>query len=378
METSGTAPRVAVSAATAPELASLFGDDGPFVTVYLDTQAQTENAAQKTTVRWTNARRDLEEAGAPDAALAPIDTLIVDGAHTDGQTLAVISSPEGLLYVGHEPEPPKRDLARVAPLPSIGTLLEWRQQSPAHVVVLADRRGADIVAVRYEQPEIERQVETPADEPDLRKSAPGGWSQRRYQQRAENAWDATAEEVAAAVTKLAKRVDARFIAVAGDVRVVPMLRDALAPELQAKLVEVEGGRGQDGSDGAIAEQVVRCAATVAAEDTVAVLQKFREELGQHDRAADGVARTIEALQRAQVDILLVHDDPDDSRSVWFGPEAVHVATDAATLKAMGVDSPQEGRLVDVLIRSAFGTGAGVRIVPSGGGPTDGAGAILRF
>jgi hypothetical protein len=45
---------------------------------------------------------------------------------------------------------------------------------------------------------------------------------------------------------------------------------------------------------------------------------------------------------------------------------------------MGVDDPQEGRLVDVLIRAAFGTGAGVRIVPAGGPGKDGVGAILRF
>jgi hypothetical protein len=45
---------------------------------------------------------------------------------------------------------------------------------------------------------------------------------------------------------------------------------------------------------------------------------------------------------------------------------------------MGVDDPQEARLVDVAIRAAFVTGAAVRIVPSVGSVKEGMGAILRF
>jgi hypothetical protein len=45
---------------------------------------------------------------------------------------------------------------------------------------------------------------------------------------------------------------------------------------------------------------------------------------------------------------------------------------------MAVDEPRQGRLVDVAIRAAIGTGAGVWIVPRSGGPTDGVGAVLRW
>ena len=57
-----------------------------------------------------------------------------------------------------------------------------------------------------------------------------------------------------------------------------------------------------------------------------------------------------------------------------------MATEAATLKALGIDDVREGRLVDVAIRAAFGTRAVVRIIPSTGrnAPHDGIGAILRF
>lgn len=80
----------------------------------------------------------------------------------------------------------------------------------------------------------------------------------------------------------------------------------------------------------------------------------------------------------QVEVLLLHDDPEDGRMAWFGPEPVHVATSPEDLRAMGVDDPQRGRLGDVLVRAALGTGAGVRILPDAQDLTDGVGAVLRW
>jgi peptide subunit release factor 1 (eRF1) len=145
--------------------------------------------------------------------------------------------------------------------------------------------------------------------------------------------------------------------------------------------EVEGSRGPGAADAGldeIADEVVKLVATVAAEDTVEFLRQFKQEKGQHDLAAEGVAATIAALAAARVDVLLVHDDPDDDRTAWFGPEPGMVAETKATLADMGVEQPQEARLVDVAIRAAFTTGAAVRIVPSVSSVAEGIGAILRF
>jgi hypothetical protein len=89
---------------------------------------------------------------------------------------------------------------------------------------------------------------------------------------------------------------------------------------------------------------------------------------------------VAALQRAQVETLLVHDDPTDDRSLWFGPDGVHLSMAAGSLSELGVTSPQEGRLADVLIRAALATSSDVRIVPttSENGPTEDVGAILRW
>ena len=115
-----------------------------------------------------------------------------------------------------------------------------------------------------------------------------------------------------------------------------------------------------------------------ATDTVALLEKFREELGQDHRAADGPEATVAALAQAQVEVLLVHEDPDDDRRGYFGPDPTAVGLRATDVAALGVDKPSEAPLVDVAVRAALGTRAGIRVVPAGQAPTGGLGAILRW
>lgn len=360
------------------DLAAILAAPGPFATVYLGTAGAVEQAQDHVDVRWKNLRRELAASGAPDHVLDAIDPLTV-GAHEQGECLAVVANAGGVVYAAHEPDPPERDVARWAPLPYMAPLFEWRQSMPAHVVVRADREGADIIAFeRGRRTDVE---EAGGGRDPLHKAAPGGWSQRRFQQRAENVWEANAKDVADEVTKVAEETEARLVVVAGDVRAVQLLRENLPERLDRIVHEVEGQRALDsGSIEGIADDVVRLVATAVAEDTVALLAKFREERGQHDRASDGIRATVDALNQARVATLLVHDDPDDERTAWFGEDPVPIGLGADELKGFGLDTVEKGRLVDCLIRAATGTGAEVRIVPSTGpnGPSDGVGAILRY
>src|SRR5919199_6150554 len=144
MESSGTTPPGGQSPAEVPDIAAAFDGPGPFVTVYLGTEGAVEQAAQRNELRWKTLRRELDEAGAPAEALAAIDPLVPD-AHHLGRTLAVVADDGGVRLTRHEPEPPARDAGWVASLPRVGPLIEWAQSAIPHLVVLADRAGADIV-----------------------------------------------------------------------------------------------------------------------------------------------------------------------------------------------------------------------------------------
>ena len=108
------------------------------------------------------------------------------------------------------------------------------------------------------------------------------------------------------------------------------------------------------------------------------LERFREERGQKDHAADGPSATIAALNEARVEILLVPGDVNRTDSAWFGADPIPVALSAEALHQMGIKQPERGPLVDVLIRAALGTGAGVRIIPASSAPQNGIGALLRW
>jgi hypothetical protein len=61
-------------------------------------------------------------------------------------------------------------------------------------------------------------------------------------------------------------------------------------------------------------------AEVSARDTTALLEKLAEEQGQDDRGAEGVKATTATLAMAQVQVLLIHHDPADARTAWFGSD----------------------------------------------------------
>jgi len=372
MERTGVIPPGAVAA---PDLAGVLRAGGPFVTLYLATEAGIENAGPRSEQRWKTVRRDLAEAGAHEDVLAAVDGLVPE-AHLAGQTLAVIANQQGVLHVEHGPDGPPRDRAEVGPVPPLLPLLAIRQGFPAHLTVLADRTGADITVHRHGRPDLQR--EAGGDDFPIRQVGAGGWSQRRYQVRAENTWERNADDVAEEVTGLVDRHDARLVVLAGDVRALEMIRKALPSRISGLVAVVDGGRSGDGSGGAFADAVREQVTALVNRDVIDLLGKFREELGQDDRAADGPDETLAALSRAQVEVLVVAGSPGDERTALFGPEPNQVAREADILRAMGVDHPGTAPLVDVAVRAALGTGAAVEVVPAGDLPTGRLGAILRW
>ena len=372
METSGLVPDGFV---TAPELTEVIAASGPFASVYLTTESEVHDAAEQLARRWKTVRASLGEQGAYETVLEAIDA-VVDGAYQEGRGLGVIADGSGVLHVEHHSEPPATDTGQWGPLPALVPILEWHQSQPAYAAVLADRLGADLVGVRRHRPDTH--VEAGGKDYPMRKVGPGGWSQRRFQQRAENTWEHNADGVADELVALVDRVGASVVAVAGDVRAVQLLRQALPSQVDHLVHEIDGGRTADGSEEAVTAEIQRVLQEEVERTTEAVLAKFEEEQGQHDRATDGVGTTVSALAMGQVAGLLIDPAALGGRLGWFGPEPTQLATDGGALAAMGVSSPAQAPLTDVVVRAALGTGAGVRVVASDRAPGAGIGALLRW
>jgi hypothetical protein len=224
----------------------------------------------------------------------------------------------------------------------------------------------------------DREVRVEGEELHVTRSASGGWSQRRFQQRAENRWQQNAGAVAEALTRLVDQVHPRLVVVTGDVRAVQFLR-VQVPVRVSELLQVVDGE-YDSLDGALAK-AAPLVDLLEARDTTQVLAGFARELGQRDRAADEPAATLNALALARVETLLLQPGRG-AGSAWFGPllgRTTHLTPRA--LHAMGVDGPV-GRPWSTSPCAAAATGATVRLLadqlPSGCGPTGGIGALLRY
>jgi hypothetical protein len=370
METSAPVPPGAV---TAPELAEVALETGPFASIYLTTDAENDHAAQRSELRWKDLRRQLADEGTPPEVLDAVDPLVPD-AHLYGQCLSVIAWPGAPPHVEYQLEPPVADLGRWSAAPVLAPLIEWRQQSVPHVIVLADRQGADLVAVQRDRSEATVEVGT---DHDARKVAAGGWSQRRHQQRAENAWHHHAEAVADQVGALAGRIGARLVVLAGDPRALEMVEANLPKDLEGTVRRVSGGRASGSSLDTVADEATRLASQVSAADTRRLLEKLRQQEGEGVRAAHRTEEVLAALNEARVEVLFVPGDAAKGPTAFFGDAAVPVATSASVLEGLDAGRHKEAPLIDVAIRAALGTDAGIRVVPAWG-PDDELAALLRW
>ena len=352
------------------DLKKIVQREGPTATVVLAAPSATPDAGEQLDLRWRNARAHLERSGAADVELEQLDRAVEGLDHGEGAAFVLIANVGHPVWVEHLDDAVTRDLSVLDELPRLGAVIENRQRSIPHMVVLADRVGADVIAVDAGS-ELES-AEIGGSELHIHRGHPGGWSQRRFQQRAENRWEANAGEVADVVVEMANRVEPRFIAVAGDVRAVTFLLDQLPPSVAAISQKLDGQSSE-----LIADQTVRAAADVVARETVEALEAFKEAAGR-GRAAVGAAETLTALSEGRAATLLVHDDPDDDRTAAFDRSGLTCWIDDATLRSTRPEGAVAGRLVDVAIRSALLSDAAIRMVPGHAGPDDGLGALLRW
>ncbi len=102
-------------------------------------------------------------------------------------------------------------------LPALLPMLEVSQIDVPHIAVLVDRTGADIherhgVADPVDVDQVDGQ------ELHVHRSQPGGWSQKRFQTRAENTWEQNAKQAVDEI--MDAHPDVELIIVGGDVRAV--------------------------------------------------------------------------------------------------------------------------------------------------------------
>lgn len=367
------------------EVARLYQHAGPFATAYLDATRATERGAEEVRLRWQALRAELAAAGADEPTLAALSEAVEDD-RTPGEHGRVLVGADGqALLAAILPHAPIHPQARWAPLPHLVPYLAQLGPSIAHVVVVADRAGADVSAANAAMtsaavPVAPTSVEGSHDYP-LHKAPTVDWSERHFQQYVENNWAANAREVAATVGEQVHRVDARLVILAGDARARALLRvdlpRVLAPEVE--VIEVgEGSREAGLSQSELLDAVHGVLLQRDLREREQTLDRLRAGQG-HGLAVQGLGPVIEALRRAQVDTLVLVDQPASRVHAWVGPEPTQLARDSDDLRGLGVDTPQPDRLDAAMLRALAGTaGSLLTVPPEYLSLPDGVAAVLRY
>jgi len=255
-------------------------------------------------------------------------------------------------------------------------LVAQRNERIPWVRVLADRTGADVEGISAGGVPRHAHVKGGETYP-IRRVKPGAWSSPNYQREAMTTWKRNAGDAAAATAELADRVGAEVVVVAGDPFARTMLAAQLPARWQERMVQTDAGSRAAGADPAALDDVtVQVVAELAAARAAEDLDRF----GMQQGVGAGLDAVVTALQRGQVDTLLIVDDPSSTDELWVGSEPTEIAVNVEELSALPVGPPQRVRADAALLRALVGTDASATLLGADEAPglVDGVGAVLRY
>lgn len=369
-------------------LKPLLGRPAPFVTVHLDASPAEVAGESGPVERWRSVRRDLERAGAPATLLDEIGELVAtpDGRR-DAHGRVLVADAQGVVLDRVLRTAPAASRGTFGDVPALSPVVRTSEEAVGVLVVAVDRTGADLRWGDADDGEYRGPVTETVDggHDDVHKVRESGM-ERRGQTRAEDSWQRNAETVASVIDRRVRDKRPGLVVLTGDVRAVPLVRDALEQHARDLVVEVPGGGRGDGiHEESFATRVAQAVREHRVRRRAGHIERYREARGRGEGAVTGLDDVVEVLRRGQVDELLVSDTALGGllaeRTLWVGPLPLQLATSRSDLATIGVlDGDARELPADVaLLRAVVGQDAGVTFVEDGDVEVvDGVGAVLRW
>jgi len=199
---------------------------------------------------------------------------------------------------------PVENNVETGPTPALLSLARIVEDEPPYLVALFDQKHAQIMLVDHaaelQQVEIEAH-----DYP--RHQSQGGWSQRRYQMRADERIDAFIRTLAQETQKALTETGAASLVLAGNEQLTTSLRDELHPSVQERLAGTIR-LGNYVSDSDAIKETLPLAQQAEREREFSVVQRIENGAGPGGGSATDIEETLTALQAGQVMILAMNDD----------------------------------------------------------------------
>jgi hypothetical protein len=275
------------------------------------------------------------------------------------QGLVVVARSAGGVF---EPLPlglPVPNRMVTGPTPALLTLAQRSEDAPPYAVLLADQQQASLSLI--DRADRDHRVEIEGSGYP-RKQAQGGWSQKRFQNRADERIEAFVRATAEETRRVMDEAGIEILVLAGDEQITTSLRDALHGSIRERIVgdvrlDVTAGERE------LIEATLPIVERAEREREAEAVGRIQNGAGPGGGAVAGPVETLTALQAGQVMTLVMNDDfaapgwADFTFPVYGAgqPPAEHPAGgDAANV----VPVPLE----EELVRLALQTGAEIEIV----------------
>ena len=294
---------------------------------------------------------------------------------TTAQAIAIFASSGSELFEVIPLEAPIAEHALfISSVPHLYPLARVIENYPRYAAVMLDTNKARIFVFGGESQREEKVVGE-----KTRRSSQGGWSQARYQRRADNFHLLHIKEVVDTLARIVRDEEIQHVVVAGAEVAMPILREQLPKDLAEKIVEI--GPHEDSETGTFLERTL---AALREKDAGTDAEKVRELLDAWKSGGLGVAgpeATLSALQLGQVDELIITASPDVLKKVQKLPDdAAPGDVQVVTSNPAAAGDEDQLKLSDELITRAQQTAARIRFIEDASLLADvgGVGALLRF
>lgn len=328
-------------------------------------------------------RRDLRDAGEStsgfDADVERITNFIDDGIDPAVHGIFVLANDElGVFEAVMLAMPMETDL-HVGPTPKLRTLMAIVEDFPRFALLQADQHDANLYVINRASPQSETSLES-NEYP--RRHQQGGWSQRRFEARAEERVQHFARAVAEETRKLIDEEQLEMLIVSASDVFKSALDDEFHQTVKEKIV------GELSLDGNAAEHEIIEAAQEVAEQAernreMESILRLEDAIGAGNQGASGPADVLRALANGQVSKLLMADDFEGTGWADFTLNLFGIGNVPTSHPTGGeIGNLASINVAEEMVRLALATGAQVEIVPGASAARlhehGGVGALLRY
>jgi peptide subunit release factor 1 (eRF1) len=288
------------------ELARIMPAASPVVSVYLNTRWADEHQRERVRLFLKNELRLARAAGPGPALASDLDWIEAEGTRLVDQ--AEVPEADGVvLFACHALGLRERHTLRVSvgdafvvdEVPHLRPLAAVLEGAPAALVVFVDTESARLIPLDPGGEEIRLEHEVPGHH------RRGGWAQlaqSRYQRHIQVHRDQHLEAVAEALGRLTGSDPPRRVVLAGEGRLVGLLRQRLPAEATERVAATIPGARYEPAD-VLARRAAEALARADAEAATAAVDAVLTEAAKGGRAVAGLAATLEAVDRGAVHVL---------------------------------------------------------------------------